>query len=79
MRFHAVHGTLAQPYTLHIVSGGSTCVLLIWKRNFSTALMVSCGGCYENGVRCPLLRAVESLYDHSRNLVRIASSKTCFW
>lgn len=79
MRFLAGHGTLDQPYTLHMVPGGSTCALLIWKRNFSTSLVVSCGGCYENRVHSPLLRAVESVYDWSRNLVHIASSKTCFW
>lgn len=68
MRFLSGHGTLELPYTLHMVPGGSTCALLIWKRNFSTSLMVSCGGCYENGVCCPLLGTAESLYDHSRAL-----------
>lgn len=78
-RFLAGHGTLDQPCTPHMVPGGSTCVCLIWMRNFSTSLVVSCGGCYENEVRSPLLRAAEWLYDWSRNLVCIASSKTCFW
>ncbi|KAI3364367.1 hypothetical protein L3Q82_011165 [Scortum barcoo] len=43
----------------------------------TVSLVVFCGECSaEYGVRGPLLRAVRSLYDRSRSLVRIAGSKS---
>ncbi|KAI3372564.1 hypothetical protein L3Q82_023043 [Scortum barcoo] len=56
----------------------STCALWIWRRHSTVSLVVFCGGCSMNeyGVRGPLLRAVRSLYDRSRSLVRIAGSKS---
>ncbi|KAI3363344.1 hypothetical protein L3Q82_011969 [Scortum barcoo] len=43
----------------------------------TVSLVVFCGGApHEYGVRGPLLRAVRSLYDRSRSLVRIAGSKS---
>ncbi|KAI3366445.1 hypothetical protein L3Q82_000587 [Scortum barcoo] len=51
----------------------STCALWIWRRHSTVSLVVFCGGApCEYGVREPLLRAVRSLYDRSRSLVRIA-------
>ncbi|KAI3371311.1 hypothetical protein L3Q82_023927 [Scortum barcoo] len=51
----------------------STCALWIWRRHSTVSLVVFCGECSaEYGVREPLLRAVRSLYDRSRSLVRIA-------
>ncbi|KAI3365359.1 hypothetical protein L3Q82_010444 [Scortum barcoo] len=55
----------------------STCALWIWRRHSTVSLVVFCGECsFEYGVRGPLLRAVRSLYDQSRSLVRIAGSKS---
>ncbi|KAI3353184.1 hypothetical protein L3Q82_019738 [Scortum barcoo] len=55
----------------------STCALWIWRRHSTVSLVVFCGGApCEYGVREPLLRAVRSLYDRSRSLVRIAGSKS---
>ncbi|KAI3371775.1 hypothetical protein L3Q82_024328 [Scortum barcoo] len=55
----------------------STCALWIWRRHSTVSLMVFCGEVLrEYGVRGPLLRAVRSLYDRSRSLVRIAGSKS---
>ncbi|KAI3374597.1 hypothetical protein L3Q82_021177 [Scortum barcoo] len=55
----------------------STCALWIWRRHSTVSLVVFCGGVLrEYGVRGPLLRAVRSLYDRSRSLVRIAGSKS---
>ncbi|KAI3375173.1 hypothetical protein L3Q82_021083 [Scortum barcoo] len=49
----------------------STCALWIWRRHSTVSLVVFCGECsLEYGVRGPLLRAVRSLYDRSRSLVR---------
>ncbi|KAI3358226.1 hypothetical protein L3Q82_003223 [Scortum barcoo] len=59
----------------------STCALWIWRRHSTVSLVVFCGECSsEYGVRGPLLRAVRSLYDRSRSLVRSlpAVSQTCF-
>ncbi|KAI3371227.1 hypothetical protein L3Q82_023540 [Scortum barcoo] len=52
----------------------STCALWIWRRHSTVSLVVFCGegAPCEYGVREPLLRAVRSLYDRSRSLVRIA-------
>ncbi|KAI3370903.1 hypothetical protein L3Q82_007412 [Scortum barcoo] len=52
----------------------STCALWIWRRHSTVSLVVFCGVLREYGVREPLLRAVRSLYDRSRSLVRIAGS-----
>ncbi|KAI3360209.1 hypothetical protein L3Q82_014520 [Scortum barcoo] len=56
----------------------STCALWIWRRHSTVSLVVFCGGApHEYGVQGePLLRAVRSLYDRSRSLVRIAGSKS---
>ncbi|KAI3351204.1 hypothetical protein L3Q82_005758 [Scortum barcoo] len=56
----------------------STCALWIWRRHSTVSLVVFCGDgvLREYGVREPLLRAVRSLYDRSRSLVRIAGSKS---
>ncbi|KAI3360296.1 hypothetical protein L3Q82_014600 [Scortum barcoo] len=55
----------------------STCALWIWRRHSTVSLVVFCGECSAKyGVRGPLLRAVRSLYDRSRSLVRIAGSKS---
>ncbi|KAI3362094.1 hypothetical protein L3Q82_012420 [Scortum barcoo] len=60
-----------------LLANQSTCALWIWRRHSTMSLMVLCGGCSaEYGVRDPLLRAVQSLYDRSRSLVRIAGSKS---
>ncbi|KAI3366635.1 hypothetical protein L3Q82_009321 [Scortum barcoo] len=78
-------GTLDQLYTLRRVLEGlwefcptSPHVLCgIWRRHSTVSLVVFCGECSsEYGVRGPLLRAVRSLYDRSRSLVRIAGSKS---
>ncbi|KAI3377375.1 hypothetical protein L3Q82_008564 [Scortum barcoo] len=51
----------------------STCALWIWRRHSTVSLVVFCGECSASmGSREPLLRAVRSLYDRSRSLVRIA-------
>ncbi|KAI3366683.1 hypothetical protein L3Q82_009358 [Scortum barcoo] len=55
----------------------STCALWIWRRHSTVSLVVFCGGCSTSmGSGEPLLRAVRSLYDRSRSLVRIAGSKS---
>ncbi|KAI3352347.1 hypothetical protein L3Q82_005319 [Scortum barcoo] len=58
----------------------STCALWIWRRHSTVSLVVFCGECSTSmgsgGSREPLLRAVRSLYDRSRSLVRIAGSKS---
>ncbi|KAI3362136.1 hypothetical protein L3Q82_012466 [Scortum barcoo] len=53
------------------------CLLWIWRRHSTVSLVVFCGEwgvLREYGVRGPLLRAVRSLYDRSRSLVRIAGN-----
>ncbi|KAI3376129.1 hypothetical protein L3Q82_016659 [Scortum barcoo] len=83
--FRPGRGTVDQLYTLHRVLGGFMGVC-------PTSPHVLCGSgegirpCpswysvgsapHEYGVRGPLLRAVRSLYDRSRSLVRIAGSKS---
>ncbi|KAI3360475.1 hypothetical protein L3Q82_002268 [Scortum barcoo] len=55
----------------------STCALWIWRRHSTVSLVVFCGECSMSmGSGEPLLRAVRSLYDRSRSLVRIAGSKS---
>ncbi|KAI3361315.1 hypothetical protein L3Q82_013500 [Scortum barcoo] len=56
----------------------STCALWIWRRHSTVSLVVFCGGAplTSMGSGSPLLRAVRSLYDRSRSLVRIAGSKS---
>ncbi|KAI3372595.1 hypothetical protein L3Q82_023066, partial [Scortum barcoo] len=57
----------------------STCALWIWRRHSTVSLVVFCGECSASeygGSGRPLLRAVRSLYDRSRSLVRIAGSKS---
>ncbi|KAI3368498.1 hypothetical protein L3Q82_025511, partial [Scortum barcoo] len=55
----------------------STCALWIWRRHSTVSLVVFCGECSVSmGIRGPLLRAVRSLYNRSRSLVRIAGSKS---
>ncbi|KAI3366454.1 hypothetical protein L3Q82_000470 [Scortum barcoo] len=55
----------------------STCALWIWRRHSTVSLVVFCGECSAqsmgSGGLC-LLRAVRSLYDRSRSLVRIAGN-----
>ncbi|KAI3376653.1 hypothetical protein L3Q82_017087 [Scortum barcoo] len=54
----------------------STCALWIWRRHSTVSLVVFCGECSASmGSGEPLLRAVRSLYDRSRSLVRIAGSQ----
>ncbi|KAI3352139.1 hypothetical protein L3Q82_020951 [Scortum barcoo] len=50
----------------------STCALWIWRRHSTVSLVVFCGGAPRVWGPGPLLRAVRSLYDRSRSLVRIA-------
>ncbi|KAI3366821.1 hypothetical protein L3Q82_009237 [Scortum barcoo] len=52
----------------------STCALWIWRRHSTVSLVVILWGVLRTSmwVRRPLLRAVRSLYDRSRSLVRIA-------
>ncbi|KAI3377072.1 hypothetical protein L3Q82_000281 [Scortum barcoo] len=85
---HAVFVPVVEHWTSSIPSTGclrvygslpnqSTCALWIWRRHSTVSLVVFCGECSaEYGVRGPLLRAVRSLYDRSRSLVRIAGSKS---
>ncbi|KAI3371761.1 hypothetical protein L3Q82_024310 [Scortum barcoo] len=85
MRFSSL---VVEHWTSSILSAGclrvygslpnqSTCALWIWRRHSTVSLVVFCGECsVEYGVRGPLLRAVRSLYDRSRSLVRIAGSKS---
>ncbi|KAI3361279.1 hypothetical protein L3Q82_013459 [Scortum barcoo] len=55
----------------------STCALWIWRRHSDRVPRgILWGVLREYGVRGPLLRAVRSLYDRSRSLVRIAGSKS---
>ncbi|KAI3371490.1 hypothetical protein L3Q82_024076 [Scortum barcoo] len=56
----------------------STCALWIWRRHSFDRVPrgILWGVLREYGVREPLLRAVRSLYDRSRSLVRIAGSKS---
>ncbi|KAI3365261.1 hypothetical protein L3Q82_010354 [Scortum barcoo] len=85
-QFSSGRGTLDQLYTLHAgclrvygsLPNQSTCALWIWRRHSTVSLVVFCGECsMQYGVRGPLLRAVRSLYDRSRSLVRcIAGSKS---
>ncbi|KAI3362920.1 hypothetical protein L3Q82_011595 [Scortum barcoo] len=55
----------------------STCALWIWRRHSIDRVPrgILWGVLREYGVREPLLRAVRSLYDRSRSLVRIAGSQ----
>ncbi|KAI3363179.1 hypothetical protein L3Q82_011552 [Scortum barcoo] len=87
-RNNAVFVPVMEHWTSSILSAGclrvygslpnqSTCALWIWRRHSTVSLVVFCGGVLrEYGVRGPLLRAVWSLYDRSRSLVRIAGSKS---
>ncbi|KAI3358099.1 hypothetical protein L3Q82_003107 [Scortum barcoo] len=56
----------------------STCALWIWRRHSTVSLVcgILWGVLREYGVQGPLLRAVRSLYDRSRSLVRIAGTRT---
>ncbi|KAI3377397.1 hypothetical protein L3Q82_008587, partial [Scortum barcoo] len=85
--FRPGRGTVDQLYTLQgagclrvygSLPNQSTCALWIWRRHSTVSLVVFCVGSApcEYGVRGPLLRAVRSLYDRSRSLVRIAGSKS---
>ncbi|KAK3541730.1 hypothetical protein QTP86_002114 [Hemibagrus guttatus] len=80
--FRPSHGTLDQLYTLHRVLEGSSefaqpvhmCFVDL-KKAFDRRLFTR-EVLWEYGVRGPLLRAVRSLYNRSRSLVRIASCKS---
>ncbi|KAI3367105.1 hypothetical protein L3Q82_008170 [Scortum barcoo] len=77
-------GTLDQLYTLHRVLEGlwefaqpvHMCFVDLEKAFDRVPRGILWGVLHEYGVREPLLRAVRSLYDRSRSLVRIAGSKS---
>uniref|UniRef100_A0A673CDI6 Reverse transcriptase domain-containing protein n=1 Tax=Sphaeramia orbicularis TaxID=375764 RepID=A0A673CDI6_9TELE len=82
--FRPGRGTLDQLYTLHRVLEGSwefaqpvhMCFVDLEKAFDRVPRGILWGVLREYGVRGPLLRAVRSLYDRSRSLVRIAGSKS---
>ncbi|KAI3355396.1 hypothetical protein L3Q82_018240 [Scortum barcoo] len=85
--FRPGRGTLDQLYTTSAgclrvygsLPNQSTCALWIWRRHSTVSLVVFCGECSASMGRGPgplLARAVRSLYDRSRSLVRIAGSKS---
>ena len=82
--FRPGRGTLDQLYTLRQVLEGSwefahpvhMCFVDLEKAFDRVPRGVLWGVLREYGVRGPLLRAVRSLYDRSRSLVRIAGSKS---
>jgi hypothetical protein len=82
--FRPGRGTLDQLYTLHRVLEGSwefaqpvhMCFVDLEKAFDCVPRGALWGVLWEYGVRGPLLRAVRSLYDRSRSLVRIAGSKS---
>ncbi len=73
--FRPGRGTLDQLYTLSKVLEGS-CVCGLEKAFDCVPRGILWRVLREYGVRGPLLRAVRSLYDRSRSLVRIAGSKS---
>ncbi|KAI3370701.1 hypothetical protein L3Q82_007256 [Scortum barcoo] len=82
--FRPGRGTLDQLYTLHRVLEGlwefaqpvHMCFVDLEKAFDRVPRGILWGVLHEYGVRGPLLRAVRSLYDRSRSLVRIAGSKS---
>ncbi|KAK3521491.1 hypothetical protein QTP70_007429 [Hemibagrus guttatus] len=82
--FRPSRGTLDQLYTLHRVLKGlwefaqpvHMCFVDLEKAFDRVPRGILCEVLWEYGVRGPLLRAVRSLYNQSRSLVRIASSWT---
>ncbi|KAI3354168.1 hypothetical protein L3Q82_018704, partial [Scortum barcoo] len=82
--FRPGRGTLDQLYTLHRVLEGlwefaqpvHMCFVDLEKAFNRVPRGILWGCSAEYGVRGPLLRAVRSLYDRSRSLVRIAGSKS---
>ncbi|KAL0152538.1 hypothetical protein M9458_052261 [Cirrhinus mrigala] len=82
--FRPGRGTMDQLYTLFRVLEGSwefaqpvhMCFVDLEKAFDRVPRGVLWGVLWEYGVRGPLLRAVRSLYDRSRSLVRIAGSKS---
>uniref|UniRef100_A0A671V1W2 Reverse transcriptase domain-containing protein n=1 Tax=Sparus aurata TaxID=8175 RepID=A0A671V1W2_SPAAU len=82
--FRPGHGTLDQLYTLHRVLEGSwefaqpvhMCLVDLEKAFDRVPRGILWEVLREYGVGGPLLRAVRSLYDRSRSLVRIAGSKS---
>ncbi|KAI3357887.1 hypothetical protein L3Q82_016268 [Scortum barcoo] len=82
--FRPGRGTLDQLYTLHRVLEGlwefaqpvHMCFVDLEKAFDRVPRGILWGVLCEYGVRGPLLRAVRSLYDRSRSLVRIAGSKS---
>ncbi|KAI3351987.1 hypothetical protein L3Q82_020806 [Scortum barcoo] len=82
--FRPGRGTLDQLYTLHRVLEGlwefaqpvHMCFVDLEKAFDRVPRGILWGVLREYGVREPLLRAVRSLYDRSRSLVRIAGSKS---
>ncbi|KAK3543929.1 hypothetical protein QTP70_031842 [Hemibagrus guttatus] len=82
--FRPSHGTLDQLYTLHRVLEGSwefaqpvhMCFVDLEKAFNRVPCGILWAVLWEYGVRGPLLRAVRSLYNRSRSLVRIASCKS---
>ncbi|KAK3562609.1 hypothetical protein QTP86_002090 [Hemibagrus guttatus] len=79
--FRPSHGTLDQLYTLHRVLEGSwefaqpvhMCFMDLEKTFDHVPRGILCEVLWEYGVRGPLLRAVRSLCNRSRSLVRMAS------
>ena len=82
--FRPGRGTLDQLYTLHRVLEGSwefaqpihMCFVDLEKAFDCVPRGILWRVLWEYGVRGPLLRAIRSLYDRSRSLVRIAGSKS---
>ncbi|KAK3557563.1 hypothetical protein QTP70_030496 [Hemibagrus guttatus] len=82
--FRPSHGTLDQHYTLHRVLEGSwefaqpvhMCFVDLEKAFDHVPRGILWEVLWEYGVRGPLLKAVWSLYNRSRSLVRIASCKS---
>ncbi|KAK3543034.1 hypothetical protein QTP70_008748 [Hemibagrus guttatus] len=82
--FRPSHGTLDQLYTLHRVLEGSwefaqpvhMCFVDLEKAFDRVPRDILWEVLWEYGVRGPLLRAVQSLYNRSRSLVHIASCKS---